>query len=268
MATTFAEPQSAPRSARRRTEFLLLAVIVAAWAVSIWVEVSGTADRLHHDELYGAVTQRAVSMWGAVFLVATAWLVMTAAMMLPSSLPMARLYLAAAQQAPRWRPAFALFLLGYFAVWVAFAVPAFLGDIAIHALARSWSWLGENERVIPAATLGVAAVWQLTPLKDACLRACRHPVSFLLRYYRRGLGGGWHLGVRHGLFCLGCCWALMLVMFAAGVAHLAWMGILGLIMLAEKTLPGGDRLPRLVGGALGVAAVAVLVMPSTPPGTG
>src|SRR5438270_553300 len=106
---------------------------------------------------------------------------------------------------------------------------------------------------------GAAAVWQLTPLMDACLRECRHPAAFLQRYYARGPRAGLVLGLRHAFFCLGCCWALMLVMFAAGVAHLAWMGALGLVMVAEKTFPGGDQLARPVGGILALLAAAALL---------
>jgi predicted metal-binding membrane protein len=228
---------------------------------SVWAELSGAAVALHHHTLYHDVANHGLPLWSAVLQVAGAWQFMTAAMMLPSSLPMIRLYMITARPAPAWRRSLFLFLVAYFAVWTAFAIAAFIGDMGVHGLVHSWPWLDQNARVIPAATFGLAAAWQLTPLKDACLRECRHPAAFLHRYYRRGPRAGLMLGLRHGLFCLGCCWALMLVMFAAGLAHLAWMGVLGLVMVAEKTFPGGHRLAIPIGAALAVLAVAALTVP-------
>ena len=138
---------------------------------------------------------------------------------------------------------------------------ALVGDMGLHWLVHSWLWLEQHAYLIPVATLGLAAGWQLTPLKDACLRECRHPGVFLQRWYSRGPRGGLLLGLRHGAFCLGCCWALMLVMFAAGVAHLAWMGVLGIVMFAEKVLPGGSRVTVPIGIALASLAVLALVTP-------
>ncbi len=243
------------------TVLLLLTVIAAAWAYSAWAEWSGAALTLHHHTLYHGVVDGGLPLWTAVLELAAAWQVMTAAMMLPTSLPMIRLYAITAQRAPAWRASVGLFLFAYFVVWTGFAVPALLGDMGLHRLVESWPWLDLHAQLIPAATLGLAAIWQLTPLKDACLRECRHPAVFLQRYYDRGARAGLLLGLRHGLFCLGCCWALMLVMFAAGVAHLEWMGVLGLVMLAEKAFPGGHRLARPVGAALGALALFALVVP-------
>jgi predicted metal-binding membrane protein len=154
-----------------------------------------------------------------------------------------------------------LFLGAYFAVWSIFALFAFFGDAGLHRLVAAWPWLAAHARVIPATTFGLAAVYQLTPLKDACLRACRHPGAYLLRFYRSGAIGGLRLGLGHALFCLGCCWALMLVMFAAGVAHLYWMALLALIMLIEKTFPNGDRLVYPVGAIFALLTLTALFAP-------
>ena len=243
------------------TVLVLLGVIAFAWVVAIWTEASGVASGLHHHSLYHAVAGGGLPLWAAVLQLAGAWQVMTAAMMLPSSLPMVRLYAITARRAPYSALSVGLFLSAYFGVWTVFAVAALVGDMGLHGLVHSWRWLDENARLIPVATFALAAVWQLTPLKDACLRECRHPGAFLQRYYRRGPKAGMLLGLRHGLFCLGCCWALMMVMFAAGVAHLAWMGVIGLVMLAEKALPGGDRLAIPVGVILAGLALAALMVP-------
>jgi predicted metal-binding membrane protein len=243
------------------TLLFLITVIAVAWAFSAWAELSGAALALHHHTLFHDIAGGGLPLWAAVLQLAGAWQFMTAAMMLPSSLPVIRLYAITARPAPAWRRSLSLFLVAYFAVWTVFAVPAFIGDMGLHRLVHSWLWLDQHARLIPAATFALAAVWQLTPLKDACLRECRHPAVFLQRHYGRGPRAGLLLGLRHGLFCLGCCWALMMVMFAAGVAHLAWMGVLGLVMVAEKTFPGGHRLARPIGGVLAALAVAAIAVP-------
>jgi predicted metal-binding membrane protein len=195
-----------------------------------------------------------------------AWQVMTAAMMLPSSLGFIRMYAAAAKNAPEFPIALGLFLMAYFGVWTGFALVAFGGDMQLHRLVDAWPWLAAHSQIVLAGTLGFAAVYQLTPLKDACLKACRHPGMYLARHYQRGAANGLRIGFGHALFCLGCCWALMLVMFAAGVAHLAWMGVLGVVMLVEKGAPGGDRIVAPVGVALAMLAAIALFAPRLIPG--
>ena len=253
------------RAARIRLEsttVLLLAVIVAAWAFSAWAEVTGVAVRLHHHSLYHS----GLPFWRSALLLVGAWQSMTAAMMLPSSLPLIRLYAVTARGGPGFAGGLALFLLAYFAVWSAYALAAFAGDMGLHGLVHGWSWLALHAQVVPAATLALAAGYQVTPLKDACLRRCRHPGAYLLRHYQRGALGGLRLGLGHGALCVGCCWALMLVMFAAGVAHLYWMGVLALVTLAEKALPGGRRLVLPVAVVLSVLAIGALVLPGSVPG--
>lgn len=255
--------EAAHRSARFNTTIGTLAcVIAAAWAFCIWSEMSGNAARLHHHALYAS----RLPYWLAAVVVLGAWQFMTAAMMLPSSLGFIRLYAATAGRAPDFPLALSLFLGAYFALWTAFALIAFAGDLSLHRVVDAWPWLATHATAIPAATLGLAAVYQFTPLKDACLRACRHPAMYLMRYYRRGPLNGLRLGFGHALYCLGCCWALMLVMFAAGFAHLAWMGALAAIMLVEKAAPAGNRVVVPVGMALVVLAAIALLRPGSIPG--
>ena len=106
---------------------------------------------------------------------------------------------------------------------------------------NSSPWLERHDWWIGGSVLALAGAFQFTSLKDACLDKCRHPGQFIMRYYERGVGGGLRLGMRHGAFCVGCCWALMLVMFAAGVASLLWMALLTAVMIHEKTRPAGAR---------------------------
>jgi len=236
--------------------------IAVAWAVCVWAELSGFAAQLHHHALY----ESGRPFWLAALAVLIAWQFMTAAMMLPSSLGFIRLYALTGARAPDFPLALALFLGGYFAVWTAFALAAFSGDMQLHRTVDAWPWLAAHATLIPAATLALAAIYQFTPLKDACLKACRHPAIYLRREYRRGALNGLRLGFGHALYCLGCCWALMLVMFAAGVAHLAWMGVLATIMFVEKATPAGSRIVVPVGAAFGALAVIALLLPGAIPG--
>jgi predicted metal-binding membrane protein len=247
---------------RHWTLTFLTAVIIAAWAFAIWAEYSGVAGRLHHHALY----HDARPLWLSALLFLGAWQAMTAAMMLPSSLPLARLFAVASRDAPQRQAALGLFLIAYFAVWTAFAALAFAGDMTLHRIVDLCPWLDARPQIIAAAALAAAGLYQFTPLKDACLRACRHPAAYLLRHYRRGALGGWRLGFGHGLFCVGCCWALMLVMFGVGVAHLGWMGVLAIIMLVEKTARVGERLVLPVGVAAIALAVIALLWPGAVPG--
>lgn len=244
------------------TMLVLGAVIGAAWIVCIWAETSGASAQVHHHALY----ESGRPFWLAAIVMLAAWQFMTAAMMLPSSLGFMKMFAAAAAAAPGYGRALAALLAGYFGVWSAFALAAFAGDMQLHRLVDAWPWLGANFQIIPAATLAFAAVYQFTPLKDACLKACRHPGAYLMRHYERGTVNALRIGVGHAAFCVGCCWALMLVMFAAGVAHLAWMGALGAIMLVEKGARGGDRIVAPVGVALAVLALVALFAPGAIPG--
>jgi predicted metal-binding membrane protein len=254
--------KAAHRYVRLNVISLLGCAIAVAWGLCIWVELSGKAAQLHHHELY--VSGR--PYWLAALLVLAAWQLMTAAMMLPSSLGFIRYYAATAGRAPDFSLALFLFLGGYFAVWTVFALLAFAGDMQLHRVVAVWPWLSQHATLIPVATLGLAALYQFTPLKDACLRVCRHPGIYLMRHYRRGAVNGLRLGFGHALYCLGCCWTLMLVMFAAGVAHLAWMGVLAAIMYLEKATPAGSRIVAPVGAAFGVLAIIALVAPGVIPG--
>ena len=233
----------------------ILAGIAAAWAVAIAAQVAGAAALVHHDALLVDGPPPLVA--GLLFLLS--WQVMIAAMMLPSSLPMVRMFSVASASAPAHGQAMAAFIGGYAAVWSAFGALAFVFDAGLHALVESSPWLHERDWAIGAGVLALAGAFQFTPLKDACLDKCRHPGQFLRRFYERGVGGGFRLGARHGAFCVGCCWALMLVMFAAGVASLIWMALLTALMVHEKTRPAGARAVPVTGVALLAAASVVFL---------
>ncbi|MGH2712364.1 MAG: DUF2182 domain-containing protein [Thermoleophilaceae bacterium] len=245
-ALAFPRPRGVPLA--------VLAAIAAAWTAALAAELGGVADSLHHDSLLEGGLGA-----GPALLFLVAWQVMIAAMMVPSSLPLVRMYTVASARAPDHRGALAAFLGAYALVWSAFGLLAFLGDAGLHDVVAGSPWLSSHDWAIAPSVLLMAGAFQFTPLKDACLRACRHPASFLRRHYRRGVGGGFELGVRHAIFCVGCCWALMLVMFAAGAASLIWMAVLTALMVHEKTRPSGARTVPLSGAIL-LAAGSTLML--------
>jgi len=233
----------------------ILAAVAAAWGAAVAVEASGIAGSLHHDSLL----EGGPGFGPALLLFLVSWQVMVAAMMLPSSLPLVRMFAAASAGVPDRGRAMAAFVGAYAAVWSGFGLLAFAGDAVLHSLVASSAWMTANDWVIAPSVLLLAGAFQFTPLKDACLRACRHPASFLRRHYRRGAGGAFALGARHGMFCVGCCWALMLVMFAAGAVSLIWMAALTALMVHEKIRPSGARAVPLTGTVLLAAGSTLLL---------
>jgi predicted metal-binding membrane protein len=238
----------------------LVWAIAVAWAVAVSAEATGRGRALQHD----ALAEGGLPIWAALGLFLLAWQLMIAAMMLPSSLPMIRLFSRASANQPRPLRAKAAFLGGYAALWTGFGAAAFLGDLGIHQLVDRWSWLAARPGLLGGGALLLAGGFQFSKLKDRCLTVCRHPGGYLLQHYRRGVGGAFRLGAGHGLFCVGCCWALMLVGFAAGVANLWWMATLTAVMVFEKTAPAGRRGVRPIGLGLIVLGCLLLADPATP----
>jgi predicted metal-binding membrane protein len=234
----------------------VLVGIGAAWVAAIGAQVAGVAALANHDSL---LTGDRPPIVLAVLVALLAWQVMIAAMMLPSSLPLIRLYSRTSERAPQRGRSMAAFIGGYALVWSAFGLAAFGFDAGLHAAVNSSGWLAHHDWWIGGSVLALAGVFQFTSLKDACLDNCRHPAQFLMRYYERGTGGAFRLGARHGAFCVGCCWALMLVMFAAGVASLVWMALLTTLMVHEKTRPAGRRAVPVTGVALLALSSVVLL---------
>jgi predicted metal-binding membrane protein len=233
---------------------VVVAGIAVAWLVALAAQAAGAASLLHHD----ALVEDGPPVWMALAVFLVAWQVMIAAMMLPSSLPLVRMFAAASAGQPRPGAAMAGFLGGYALVWSVFGALAFLFDVGVHAAVDSSPWLEDHAWLLGGSVLALAGAFQFTKLKDACLDKCRHPGHFLIRFYERGTGGGFRLGARHGIFCLGCCWALMFAMFSVGVASLAWMAVLTALMVYEKTRPSGARSVPVTGVALLGAAAVVL----------
>jgi predicted metal-binding membrane protein len=190
-------------------------------------------------------------------LIVGGWVLMLSAMMLPTTLPLLDIFRRLTARRTDRRLLTALVIIGYLAVWGAFGLTAHLADWAVGVGVRQSDWLVANIWVIGAAVLAIAGGYQFTELKYRCLDKCRAPLGFVIERWR-GASQKWQalfLGVRHGAFCVGCCWCLMLLMFVIGSANIGWMLVLGAVMAAEKNLPAGRRLAAPIGVVLLFAAV-------------
>ncbi len=191
------------------------------------------------------------------------WTVMMVAMMLPSAAPMVLLYARVARRgAGRGgaAPAVWAFVGGYLAIWTAFAL---LAALLQAALWESGFFAPGEMRIesvrLAGGVLLAAGVYQWLPLKEACLRHCRTPARFLAGHWREGSAGALRMGIAHGGFCLGCCWLLMLLLFAVGVMNLLWVAVVTLFVAGEKLLPAGVPLARIGGIALGAFGLYMLL---------
>jgi predicted metal-binding membrane protein len=231
------------------TSTILLLIAAVAWVGVIRASL-GAPDMMMTMFMPMTITD------GLAFV--AGWSVMMTAMMLPSALPMIGLYGATQRgevaTAPRGVPV-AVFTLVYLAAWATSGVPVYLAHTVLMALPGRVFAYGV------AAILLAAGVFQLSPLKHACLRVCRSPLGFLLGHWRAGLRGSLVLGWSHAMYCLGCCWALMVVLVAAGAMGLAWMLLITAVVAAEKLLPRGEWIARATGGAFLLLGVAVALRP-------
>jgi len=256
------QERTRPTRSTSRPRVLVLwpwVMILAAWTLALLAVLNNQSYLINHHYL---LEESHLPLFTALVVFLACWQVMTAAMMLPSSMPLMYMMVHASRKQRHPLAVQMAFLAGYAVVWTAFAVAAFLGDTQIHLLVHNWLWLYLHSWVIGAATLALAGGFQFSPLKERCLKQCRSPFGFFVRYYRKGSGAAWRLGLRHGMFCLGCCWALMLVMFGLGVGSLASMAVLTGVMVVEKTFPGGRRLSPVIGIALLLLAVLWLAHPA------
>lgn len=252
------------------TAAALLVVTIAAWMALVLPALSGDtsmsgmdAPGSGMDGMTGFEQPSSITLdpVGAATFVG-AWLVMMTAMMLPSAAPMVLLSRAMATGSSLMKAAHtAVFVTGYLLVWGGFGVLVYLAQQTAASLTTALPALREAWPFIVAAVVAGAGFYQFTPLKELCLRQCRSPLSFLMERWRPGIVGGLRLGVRHGWYCLGCCWALMAVLVAAGAMGLAWVSLIALVVFAEKLLPGARTPRRLVGASLVALAVAILLRP-------
>lgn len=255
--------RAAPHDDRRLFTALMAALVALAWlALLVWGQSPYGRYLSHHslEEVRGDILLMLVFVAG--------WLVMIVAMMLPTSLPLVMVFRSLTHQRPDRSRLVALLLVGYLAAWTLFGVTIYAGDWGLHQAAERIAWLEPNAWLIGTGILALAGLYQFTPLKYHCLDKCRSPLSFVIEHWRGRdeATQAFQLGVRHGLFCLGCCWSLMLLMFAVGVGNLGWMLALGAVMAVEKNMPWGRRMSKplgvaLLGWALALALGTIPMLP-------
>jgi len=190
------------------------------------------------------------------------WVAMMVAMMLPSAAP--AILLAAALDRRRSTASAPqqgmLFASGYLLVWSAFSLLATLLQWGLDEAGLLSGTMAAGNRILAGAVLVAAGAYEWTPLKNTCLAHCRSPIAFLLQHWRQGRLGAVVTGMRHGLFCLGCCWILMALLFVGGLMNLLWVAAIALLVLIEKTAPWGGRMARITGVVLAIWGAAALAL--------
>ncbi len=248
---------------RSPAEWILLAslglVAAGAWALSLWTGAGMSSAML--------VTLVSTGAGFAVFL--GIWMVMMVAMMFPAAAPMARTFVSLSSREvgkASWRAPLSLaFMATYIAVWTSTGAVVAAAYLVLADRSPVLIGTGTLGVGVAGAVLVLAGVYQATPLKQACLRGCRSPLSFLMVDWRPGIRGAIRLGGRHAAYCVGCCWLLFVVLFAVGVMALPWMALIALAIFLEKSIPGrgGTAVSVGVGGTLIVVGVIFLALPAT-----
>ena len=250
-----------PRSAADRSR----AALIAALLVLAFIGWTVTDERMHGMDA-GPGTDL-----GSFGFFVSAWVVMMAAMMFPSIWPMVTIYRrvqAGRKTQDREAPigATAIFVAGYLVIWTAAGLVAFVAFEAVQLLSiDAFSW-DRGGPYLAGAVIVTASIYQLTPLKDVCLNKCRSPLMFVLTSWQPGRLGALRMGIEHGAWCVGCCWALMAALFALGVMSLGWMLFIAALIAIEKLLPWKALANRGVAVLLLVLGFAVAFAPEDVPG--
>ena len=229
-----------------------------AWTYVLWTAASMSAATSASSMLGMNMTGMNMAPAGSVWSIAgcaltlAMWVVMMIGMMTPSAAPMILLYARVGRQARADGKPFAStlwFAGGYLLAWSGFGLAASLAQLALADMALITPMLAAANHIFAGLVLVAAGVYQWTPLKDSCLSQCQAPFSFLQRHggFRRDPMGSLKLGLRHGFACIGCCWALMMLLFVGGVMNLLWIAALSILVLLEKLMPFGRFMPRFVG---------------------
>jgi predicted metal-binding membrane protein len=238
--------------------FLIISfgLVVLAWiSLYLW-GVSPYAHYLSHDSLDLLISG---SQFWAAGLFAGGWTLMVIAMMLPTSLPLISVFRKVTRSREDRARLVLLLISGYLLIWLLFGIVVHAIDLGIHQIAAATAFLHTYPWMLAAGVFAIAGAYQFTSLKYQCLDKCRSPLSFITSYWQ-GINesrNSFLLGVHHGVFCVGCCWSLMLLMFAVGHANIGWMFVLGVIMGAEKNLKKGRALAKPLGIGLLIGSVLI-----------
>jgi predicted metal-binding membrane protein len=245
----------------------LVGLTVLAWLYLVWL-AAGTSDM--GGEMSGmsaggmaGMAMPALHVWTAAYfvLMLLMWSVMMVAMMLPSAAPMILLYDRVRERQEAKGASLAgtgVFALGYLVAWVLFSLAAAAAQWALEQAALLSPMMVSASPWLGGGLLILAGLYQWTPLKNACLVHCRSPITFLAHHWRPGRAGAFRMGLHHGLYCVGCCWVLMALLFVFGVMNLLWIAALAIFVLLEKVLPRGDLFGR--ASAVLLAGAGILVM--------
>ncbi len=250
---------SAPLKRERTLLFATLLLLAAgAWAAVIWQ--SQAAD----DEMMSLT----MGMGAPLFL--GVWVLMMVAMMFPAAAPMI-LTFSAVQAGQRergnaWTPTW-MFVAAYLLVWTAFGIFAYIAAVGAQRLADESMWLMGHAAQIGGGVLIVAGLYQLTPLKRACLTKCRTPLQFIMTSWRNGHSGAFRMGLTHGLYCLGCCWFLFVILFPLGVMNVVVMALVTVLIFAEKSWTWGTRMSWAAAAVLVGYGLIVFLERANLPGT-
>ena len=252
-----------------RRDRLLIAICIAALTALSWVYLVGLQHEMcirMPDRPSTASVALAVDLYWTPadrWLNFSMWAVMMVGMMAPSTAPLLTLYAAArSRKAGRSWVSVLVFSLGYVAVWTLFSAVATFAQWALHQKAMLSAVMTVVSPRLAGAILVAAGIYQLTPWKSRCLSHCRSPLGFLMSHWREGNAGAFLMGFGHGIYCLGCCWALMCVLFAVGVMNLAWVAGLTAFVLLEKVGPVGVTVSRVAGVGLVILGAATSVLGS------
>jgi predicted metal-binding membrane protein len=258
----------------RRDRAVVLAALVAvtalAWADLVWLADDMSMGGMDMDGFRMIPAGQGLMMpanapWQPVefVYVLAMWIMMMIGMMTPSVAPMILIYARVGRQAVVSGQPFApsaWFASGYFLAWIVFSIAATSLQWALERATLLTPMMQSASSVLGAIVLIAAGLYQWTPLKEACLSYCQTPLSFIMHHggFRADPAGAVVLGFRHGLYCIGCCWSLMLLLFVGGIMNLFWIAALAALVLVEKTVPVGNFIPRLAG--LGFIAAGCLLL--------
>jgi predicted metal-binding membrane protein len=239
----------------------LVVISALAWAYLIYLDRQMSSS-MEHDTMMAAMGMTMDNSWTAadVFFTFGMWVVMMVGMMTGTAAPVLLLFAAAHDRrgARGMRLAVLMFGLGYVTVWVGFSACAAFAQWALHQTAMLSPAMAASSPYLAGAILIVVGAYQLTPWKGACLTQCRSPLGFLMTSWREGQLGALQMGVRHGAYCLGCCWALMCILFVVGVMNLVWVAALTGFVLFEKIGPAGAVVARVAGAAMVFAGILLI----------
>lgn len=261
----FAPAAAVPKGDRVFIGCCMLAIVALAWVYLFYLDHQ-MMQPMEHGAMPARMDMPGMPMaraWTAsdVFFTFVMWIVMMAGMMAPSVIPILLLFAGAHARRGRTsvRMLTLMFALGYAFMWTGFSALATLAQYALHDAGLLSPLMAASSAWVSGAILCAAGAYQLTPLKRACLLHCRSPLGFLITHWRDGSLGALQMGLRHGAYCLGCCWAMMLVLFVVGVMNLVWVAALALFVLMEKAGPAGHAASRVAGGAMIAAGIFFII---------